>query len=116
MICIFSKSGSNRPLVPLLLEDPAAHPLEHLALDHPHPLDHQLVPELLQVGESSGPEEDEGVPEPVALPSEVVLVHESVGGSLVVGGRDLEMYFYFWDQILLKNPQSLSGPDTRSEV
>ena len=67
--------------------------LQDLSLDLSHPFDHQLVPrsnhqiwkinsesrpELLEVSESSSPEEDKSVPEPVPLPRERVLVHQQI--------------------------------------
>merc|ERR550532_1874913 len=74
------------PLVPLLGVHITSDPLEDLSLDHPHPFDDELVTSLLQSSQSSSPEEDEGVAEPVPLPVESNLVHQSVGGDLVVAG------------------------------
>ena len=71
----------------------SANALQDLSLDLSHPFDHQLVPrsnrqiwkinsesrpELLEVSESSSPEEDKSVAEPVALSSEADLVHQSI--------------------------------------
>merc|ERR1719367_2759220 len=74
------------PLVELLLVDTAADPLEHLTLDHAHPLDHQLVTLLLQGTKGASAEEDKGVSEPVPLTVEGNAVHESPDGGLVVAG------------------------------
>merc|ERR1719334_6569 len=49
------------PLVELLLVDAATDPLEHLTLDHAHPLDHQLVTLLLEGTKGASAEEDKGV-------------------------------------------------------
>merc|ERR1719187_1773812 len=75
------------PLVELLLVDAAADSLEHLTLDHAHPLDHQLVTLLLKGTEGASAEEDKGVSEPVPLTVEGNAVHESPDGGLVVAGR-----------------------------
>merc|ERR1719367_1170702 len=75
------------PLVELLLVDAATDPLEHLTLDHAHPLDHQLVTLLLKGTEGASAEEDKGVSEPVPLTVEGNAVHESPDGGLVVAGR-----------------------------
>merc|ERR1719367_2431474 len=74
------------PLVELLLVDAATDPLEHLPLDHAHPLDHQLVTLLLQGTKGASAEEDKGVSEPVPLTVEGNAVHESPDGGLVVAG------------------------------
>merc|ERR1719367_841363 len=74
------------PLVELLLVDAAADPLEHLTLDHAHPLDHQLVTLLLEGTEGASAEEDKGVSKPVPLTVERNAVHESPDGGLVVAG------------------------------
>ena len=74
------------PLVPFLSKHSAADPLEDLALDHPDPFDNEFVPEFFEVGQCSSTEEHKGVSEPVALSAKGVLVHESIGSSLVVGG------------------------------
>merc|ERR1719367_1423150 len=74
------------PLVELLLVDAAADSLEHLTLDHAHPLDHQLVTLLLKGTEGASAEEDKGVSEPVPLTVEGNAVHESPDGGLVVAG------------------------------
>merc|ERR1719327_1550327 len=74
------------PLVELLLVDAAADPLEHLTLDHAHPLDHQLVTLLLKGTEGASAEEDKGVSKPVPLTVEGNAVHESPDGGLVVAG------------------------------
>merc|ERR1719327_1468597 len=74
------------PLVELLLVDAAADPLEHLTLDHAHPLDHQLVTLLLEGTKGASAEEDKGVSEPVPLTVEGNAVHESPDGGLVVAG------------------------------
>merc|ERR1719204_1498370 len=74
------------PLVELLLVDAAADPLEHLTLDHAHPLDHQLVTLLLEGTKGASAEEDKGVSEPVHLAVEGNTVHESPDGGLVVAG------------------------------
>merc|ERR1719400_3022114 len=73
-------------LISLLSINPASDSHEDLSLDHPHPLQHEVVTSLLQTSQSAGPEEDEGVAEPVPVPVEVDLVHQSVGGGLVVAG------------------------------
>ena len=75
-----------QPLVPFLCKHSAADPLEHLTLDHPDPFDNEFVPEFFKIRQCSSPEEDKGMSEPVALPAKGVLVHESIGGSLVVRG------------------------------
>merc|ERR1712240_672182 len=75
------------PLVELLLVDAATDPLEHLTLDHAHPLDHQLVTLLLEGTKGASAEEDKGVSEPVPLTVEGNAVHESPDGGLVVAGR-----------------------------
>merc|ERR1712012_1329278 len=74
------------PLVELLLVDAAADPLEHLTLDHAHPLDHQLVTLLLEGTKGASAEEDKGVSEPVPLTVEGNTVHKSPDGGLVVAG------------------------------
>merc|ERR550532_50574 len=74
------------PLISLLGINPSSDSHEDLSLDHPHPLQHEVVTSLLQTSQSAGPEEDEGVAEPVPVPVEVDLVHQSVGGGLVVAG------------------------------
>merc|ERR1719367_1342625 len=74
------------PLVELLLVDAATDPLEHLTLDHAHPLDHQLVTLLLEGTEGASAEEDKGVSEPVPLAVEGNAIHESPDGGLVVAG------------------------------
>merc|ERR1719367_841416 len=74
------------PLVELLLVDAATDPLEHLTLDHAHPLDHQLVTLLLKGTKGASAEEDKGVSEPVPLTVEGNAVHESPDGGLVVAG------------------------------
>merc|ERR1719327_1807115 len=74
------------PLVELLLVDAAADPLEHLTLDHAHPLDHQLVTLLLEGTEGASTEEDKGVSKPVPLTVEGNAIHESPDCSLVVAG------------------------------
>merc|ERR550532_477632 len=73
-------------LISLLSINPSSDSHEDLSLDHPHPLQHEVVTSLLQTSQSAGPEEDEGVAEPVPVPVEVDLVHQSVGGGLVVAG------------------------------
>merc|ERR1719285_1574587 len=74
------------PLVELLLVDAATDPLEHLTLDHAHPLDHQLVTLLLKGTKGTSAEEDKGVSKPVPLAVEGNAVHESPDGDLVVAG------------------------------
>merc|ERR1719244_1811169 len=74
------------PLVELLLVDAAADSLEHLTLDHAHPLDRQLVTLLLKGTEGASTEEDKGVSEPVPLAVEGNAIHESPDGGLVVAG------------------------------
>merc|ERR1711899_330843 len=75
------------PLVELLLVDAATNSLEHLTLDHAHPLDHQLVTLLLKGTEGASTEEDKGVSKPVPLTVEGNAIHESPDGGLVVAGR-----------------------------
>ena len=72
------------PLVSLLLENSEPDPLEDLALDLPDPLDHELVPQLLQEGECPCPEEDQGMSKPVSFPSKTDLVHQRIRRRLVV--------------------------------
>merc|ERR550539_2068027 len=72
------------PLVPLLGVHITSDPLEDLSLDESHPFDDQLITSLLQTSQSASPEEDESVTEPVPLSVEADLVHQSVGGDLVV--------------------------------
>merc|ERR1712012_213266 len=74
------------PLVELLLVDAATDSLEHLTLDHAHPLDHQLVTLLLEGTKGASAEEDKGVSEPVPLTVEGNTVHKSPDGGLVVAG------------------------------
>merc|ERR1719195_1671081 len=74
------------PLVSLLGIDLSSDSLEDLSLDHPHPLQHEIITGLLQSSKSAGPEEDESVAEPVPIPVKANLVHQSVGGGLVVAG------------------------------
>merc|ERR1719195_2183612 len=74
------------PLVSLLSIDLSSDSLEDLSLDHPHPLQHEIITGLLQSSKSAGPEEDESVAEPVPIPVKANLVHQSVGGGLVVAG------------------------------
>merc|ERR550539_980144 len=74
------------PLVPLLGEHISSDPLEDLSLDESHPFDDELITSLLQTSQSSGPEEDESVAQPVSVTAEVDLVHQSVAGDLVVAG------------------------------
>merc|ERR1719192_230139 len=73
-------------LVSLASIYPASDPLQHLTLDEAHPFDDQVITGLLKLGKRSGSEEDKGVSQPVSLPIESNLVHESVGGGLVVAG------------------------------
>merc|ERR1719225_288080 len=73
-------------LISLLLVDRSTDPLEDFSLDLADPFDDEVITSLLKTGESTGSEEDKGVSQPVSLPAEADLVHESIGGSLVVAG------------------------------
>merc|ERR1719192_1094846 len=73
-------------LVSLASIYPASDPLQHLTLDEAHPFDDQVITGLLKLGKRSGSEEDKSVSQPVSLPVESDLIHESIGGSLVVAG------------------------------
>merc|ERR1719412_1450515 len=73
-------------LVSLASINPASDPLQHLTLDEAHPFDDEVITSLLKLGKRSGSEEDKGVSQPVSLPVESNLVHESIGGGLVVAG------------------------------
>merc|ERR1719192_872733 len=64
----------------------ASNSLQHFTLDEAHPFDDQVITGLLKLGKSSSSEEDKSVSQPISLPVESDLVHESVGGSLVVAG------------------------------
>merc|ERR1719410_1639927 len=70
------------PLISLLSEDLSSDSHEDLSLNHPHPLQDEVITSLLQTSQSAGPEEDEGVAQPVSLPVKSNLVHQSIGGSL----------------------------------
>merc|ERR1719515_589903 len=74
------------PLVPLGGVHLATDPLEDLTLDHSDPFDHKVITSLLKLSQSTGPEEDQGVSQPISLTGEVDLVHEGIGGDLVVAG------------------------------
>merc|ERR1719150_1134942 len=50
------------------------------------PFDDQLISVFLKLGKSTSSEEDKSVAKPVSLSGEVDLVHESIGGHLVVAG------------------------------
>merc|ERR1719412_645392 len=73
-------------LVPLGSINPASDPLQHLTLDEAHPFDDEVITSLLKLGKRSGSEEDKSVSQPVSLPVESNLIHESIGGGLVVAG------------------------------
>merc|ERR1719192_591458 len=73
-------------LVSLASINLASDPLQHLTLDEAHPFDDEVITSLLKLGKRSGSEEDKGVSQPVSLSVESNLVHESVGGGLVVAG------------------------------
>merc|ERR1719422_518531 len=74
------------PLVPLLGIDHSTVSLEHLSLDLADPFDDKVITGLLKTGKSTSSEEDKGVSQPVSVPGEADLVHESVGGGFVVAG------------------------------
>merc|ERR1719500_341877 len=74
------------PLVPLGGVHLATDPLEDLTLDESDPFDDKVVTGLLKLGQSTSPEEDQGVAQPVPLAVKVNLVHEGIGGGLVVAG------------------------------
>merc|ERR1719500_1985967 len=74
------------PLVPLGGVHLAADPLEDLTLDESDPFDDKVVTGLLKLSQSTSPEEDQGVAQPVPLAVKVNLVHEGIGGGLVVAG------------------------------
>ena len=59
------------PLVKLLFVDIATDPLQHLTLDHTHPLDDQLVTLFLKGTKGASAEEDKGV----SLNGEVDIQH-----------------------------------------
>merc|ERR1719305_1542566 len=74
------------PLGPLGGVHLATDPLEDLTLDESDPFDDKVVTGLLKLGQSTSPEEDQGVAQPVSLAVKVNLVHEGIGGGLVVAG------------------------------
>merc|ERR1719367_493768 len=70
--------------------DSATDPLESFSLDESDPLEDKIITSLLKLGKSSSSEEDKGVSQPVSLSVKANLVHEGIGGSLVVrGGSNL---------------------------
>merc|ERR1712180_203146 len=71
-------------LVKLLPVDSTTDPLEHLTLKIAEKAKHDIVSALLKEGKGTSPEEDESVSQPVAFSGELDLVHEGVGGDLVV--------------------------------
>merc|ERR1719412_3333032 len=73
-------------LISLLSINPSSDSHEDFSLDHPHPFQDEIITSLLQTSQSAGSEEDESVAEPVSLPVKSNLVHQSVGGGLVVAG------------------------------
>merc|ERR1719428_2452764 len=74
------------PLISLLSINSSSDSLEDLSLDHSDPLEDEVITSLLKTSQSSGSEEDEGVSQPVPVTGEVDLVHQGVGGGLVVAG------------------------------
>merc|ERR1719367_845938 len=72
--------------------DSATDSLESFSLDESDPLKDQVITSLLKLGKSSGSEEDKGMSKSVSLSVETNLVHEGIGGSLVVrGGSNLSL-------------------------
>merc|ERR1719443_268373 len=70
----------------------ATDSLESFSLDESDPLEDKIITSLLKLGKSSGSEEDKGVSKPVSLSVKANLVHEGIGGSLVVrGGSNLSL-------------------------
>merc|ERR1719228_686866 len=64
----------------------AADSLQDLSLDESNPFDDQVITSLLKLGKSTSSEEDKGVSKPISLSVKSNLVHESIGGGLVVRG------------------------------
>merc|ERR1719156_56041 len=64
----------------------AADSLQDLSLDKSNPFDDQVITSLLKLGKSTSSEEDKGVSKPISLSVKSNLVHESIGGGLVVRG------------------------------
>merc|ERR1719356_78143 len=73
-------------LISLLLIDTSTDSLESFSLDESDPFDDQVITSFLKLGKSSSSEEDKGVSKPVSLSVKANLVHEGIGGSLVVRG------------------------------
>merc|ERR1719297_568439 len=59
----------------------------HLTLDHSQPFQDKFISLFLKLGKSSSSEEDKSVSKPISISGELDLVHESIGGDLVVRGR-----------------------------
>merc|ERR1719297_681614 len=59
----------------------------HLSLDHSQPFQDKFISLFLKLGKSSSSEEDKSVSKPISISGELDLVHESIGGDLVVRGR-----------------------------
>merc|ERR1711963_455123 len=66
--------------------------LEYFSLDESDPFDDQVITSLLKTSKSSSSEEDKGMSQPVSLTVKSNLVHEGIGGNLVVrGGSNLSL-------------------------
>merc|ERR1719394_35582 len=79
-------------LISLLGKDLSSGPLEDLSLDESDPFDDQVITSLLKTSKSSSSEEDKSVSQPVSLTVKSNLVHEGIGGNLVVrGGSNLSL-------------------------
>merc|ERR1719394_2244199 len=79
-------------LISLLGKDLSSGPLEHFSLDESDPFDDQVITSLLKTSKSSSSEEDKGMSQPVSLTVKSNLVHEGIGGNLVVrGGSNLSL-------------------------
>merc|ERR1719394_1620276 len=79
-------------LIPLLGKDLSSGPLEYFSLDESDPFDDQVITSLLKTSKSSSSEEDKGMSQPVSLTVKSNLVHEGIGGNLVVrGGSNLSL-------------------------
>merc|ERR1719394_1286866 len=79
-------------LISLLGKDLSSGPLEYFSLDESDPFDDQVITSLLKTSKSSGSEEDKSMSQPVSLTVKSNLVHEGIGGNLVVrGGSNLSL-------------------------
>ena len=73
-------------LVRSLLVSLASNPLSDLALELAQVIEDKVITSLLEAGQGSGSEEDQGVAESVSVAGELDLVHQGVDGDLVILG------------------------------